>query len=66
MPQLRVSIGPEAGLTGDDAVRALLDGHPRIIVQERGEEGFTINPHNLQDGQERIVAERCRAVLTGG
>lgn len=66
VPQLRVTIDPEAGLTGDDAVKSLLDGSPRIIVQDRGEEGFSINPHNLQDGQERIVAERCREVLSGG
>ncbi|MCY4545869.1 MAG: aminotransferase class V-fold PLP-dependent enzyme [Gemmatimonadetes bacterium] len=66
VPQLKVTIDPEAGLTGDDAVKSLLDGSPRIVVQERGEEGFSINPHNLQDGQERIVAERCREVLTSG
>ncbi|MYK98099.1 MAG: hypothetical protein F4014_04605 [Gemmatimonadetes bacterium] len=66
MPQLKVAVDPEAGLTGGDAVKALLDGSPRIIVQERGEEGFSINPHNLQDGQERIVAKRCREVLTAG
>ena len=66
VPQLRVTIGPEAGLTGDDAVKELLDGSPRIVVQERGEEGFSVNPHNLQDGQERIVARRCRKVLAGG
>ncbi len=66
VPQLKVAIDPEAGLTGDDAVKALLDGDPRIIVQERDEEGFSINPHNLQDGQERIVAQRCREVLSGG
>ena len=66
VPQIKVSIEPEAGLTGDDAVKSLLDGSPRIVVQDRGEEGFSINPHNLQDGQERIVAERCREVLAGG
>ena len=66
VPQLKVTIDPEAGLTGDDAVKSLLDGSPRIVVQDRGEEGFSINPHNLQDGQERIVAERCREVLTSG
>ena len=66
VPQLKVTIGREAGLTGDDAVKALLDGDPRIIVQDRGGEGFSINPHNLQDGQERVVAQRCREVLAGG
>ena len=66
VPQLNVTIAGDAGLTGDDAVKELLDGSPRIVVQERGEEGFSVNPHNLQDGQERIVAERCREVLTVG
>ncbi len=66
VPQLKVTVDPEAGLTGTEAVAALLDGTPRVVVQERGEDGFSINPHNLQDGQERIVAERCREVLTGG
>ncbi len=66
VPRLKVALDAQAGLTGDEAVKALLDGTPRIIVQEEGEEGFSINPHNLQDGQERIVAARCREVLAGG
>ena len=66
VPQLKVTIGNESGLTGKEAVKALLDGSPRIIVQDRGEDGFSINPHNLREGQERTVAERCRKVLTGG
>ncbi len=65
VPQLEITIDPVSGLTGEEAVGALIDGTPRIAVLERGENGFYINPHNLQDGQERIVAERCRAVLGG-
>ena len=64
VPQLVVKVDPVSGLTGEKAVTALLDGTPRIIVQEQGEDGFSINPHNLQKGQEQIVAERCREVLS--
>lgn len=66
VPKLVVKIDPDSGITGAEAVVALLDGTPRIIVQDEGEDGFSINPHNLQEGQERIVAERCREVLVNG
>ncbi len=63
--KLIIHIKPDAGITGDEAIKALLDGEPRIVVgQDDAENGFTINPHNLQPGQEQIVADRCRAVLT--
>ena len=43
---------------------ALETGEPAIVVgQHFTEDSITINPHNLQPGQEQIVAERCKAVL---
>ena len=43
---------------------ALEAGEPSIVVgQHFTEDSVTINPHNLQPGQEQIVAERCKAVL---
>lgn len=66
VPILLVHIEPEAGLTGNEAIEALLDGEPRIVVGEgHVPNGFAINPHNLQSDQEQIVADRCRAVLAG-
>jgi L-seryl-tRNA(Ser) seleniumtransferase len=66
VPLLAIRIGPEAGITGEEAIQQLRDGEPRIIVGPAfGNDGLLINPHMLQPGQERIVADRCRAVLAG-
>ena len=42
---------------------SLIGGLPSFLFGR--DEGITINPHNLQSGQEQMVADRCRAVLTG-
>jgi L-seryl-tRNA(Ser) seleniumtransferase len=66
VPQL--SIRPESalGLTRDAIAAALLAGDPRIVVAlHQTADSVVINPHMLQAGQEQIVAQRCRAVLTG-
>ena len=65
VPKLIIHLHPEGGLTGEKVIKALLDGEPRIVVGgDDLTDGFTINPHNLQSGQEQIVAARCKAVLT--
>lgn len=63
-----LSIRPEAalGLTREEIATALLAGEPRIVVaQHQTADSVVINPHMLQPGQEAVVAQRCRAVLTG-
>ena len=62
-----VFIHPEegAGISCEEIAQALLEGDPRIVVDQHSKEGeIVINPHMLQPGQERLVAQRCREVLT--
>ena len=64
-----LGIRPEAGagITIEAIVEALREGEPRIIVDLISKErSVVINPHMLQPGQERIVARRCKEVLTQG
>jgi uncharacterized pyridoxal phosphate-dependent enzyme len=63
------------GLTHAEAMRALLEGKPRIAVQmvDPGRYGFggytktelRIHPHTLEGDQTTIVAQRLKELLTG-
>ena len=64
IPLLNIRPEAEANFTRSIIADALEAGDPPIVVgQHFTEDSVTINPHNLQPGQERIVAERCKAVL---
>lgn len=55
------------GPTGEMVRAALLEQEPRIVMggaNARGEDLF-VNPHNLGEGEEIIVGERLRAILSG-
>jgi L-seryl-tRNA(Ser) seleniumtransferase len=62
------------GMTYEGLRQALLDGRPRIAVQlirptdeERGNVDspqIRVHPHTLREGEETIVAERIRALLS--
>jgi L-seryl-tRNA(Ser) seleniumtransferase len=64
------------GVSYQELVQALLNGRPRIAVQfvdlsSYDFAGFKapqirIHPHTLREGEEVVVAERVRRVLTGG
>jgi seryl-tRNA(Sec) selenium transferase len=65
VPLLRIRPEEGTGITSEELAEALQDGEPRIVVDHRSGEGcIVVNPHMLQPGQERIVAERCKEVLT--
>ena len=49
-------------MTPDEAERELYEGSTGIKVGA-DEDGLTISPHTLQDGEERIVAQRVAQVL---
>ena len=60
-------------LTGEDVEQLLWDGNPRIAVSGAGsflpfppnlEPNISINPSNLEAGEERIIADRVFAVLS--
>ena len=65
VPLLYIRPTESAGFTPEMIAGALEDGEPCIVVaQHFTPDSIVINPHMLQPGQERIVAERCKAVLT--
>jgi L-seryl-tRNA(Ser) seleniumtransferase len=54
------------GIKPAEVKKQLADGDPPIItgrVHGTGEEGFLISVFMLQEGEDRIVAERVRAIL---
>ena len=66
VPLLYIRPDAGAGITQEAITEALLEGEPRIVVAGHfTQDSVVINPHMLQPGQERIVAERCKEVLTG-
>ncbi len=65
VPLLYIRPTADAGFTREMIADALQESEPRIVVgQHLTPDSIAINPHMLQPGQERIVAERCKAVLT--
>jgi len=49
--------------TPQDVHAELLDGDPRILVNLRGD-ALQINPYMLEDGEDAVVAQRLRQVLS--
>jgi uncharacterized pyridoxal phosphate-dependent enzyme len=65
VPLLYIRPEAGAGITPEQIAEALQEGEPRIIVaQHFTPDSVVVNPHVLQPGQEQIVAERCKEVLT--
>jgi uncharacterized pyridoxal phosphate-dependent enzyme len=73
-PGLRVEWDPTViPLTGDEVEQLLWDGEPRVAVSGAGsflpfppnkEPNISISPYQLEAGEERIIADRVRAVLS--
>ena len=60
-----LSIRPSATtISRDLLIAALRDGRPRVVVAEHfTTDSVIVNPHMLQPGQEKVVAERLHEVL---
>jgi hypothetical protein len=55
------------GFTGEEVMRQLLDGSPRIATFARsreGQTGISVTPYMLSPGEERIIADRLHAILS--
>jgi L-seryl-tRNA(Ser) seleniumtransferase len=59
-----VQIDPAAGLTRDQVVDALWDRNPRIAVSKHGDDAIALNPQTLEPGEDRLVLDALRGVLT--
>ena len=65
VPMLAIRPEPALGMTRKAIADALLAGEPRIVVAlHQTADSVVVNPHMLQAGQEQILAQRCRAILT--
>ena len=67
VPQLEVRWdSDQIGLTGLELRDRLLDGKPRIMLDDRGATGTSvfILPFSLQPGEAKLVGSRIREVLT--
>jgi uncharacterized pyridoxal phosphate-dependent enzyme len=60
-----VTIEGEGGVSRDELVRALWEQSPRIAVAEYGDHAIALNPQTLVPGEEHLVLDAIRAVLTG-
>jgi seryl-tRNA(Sec) selenium transferase len=52
------------GKTAEQVATELDTGDPRIWVTADGEDTIVVRAHELREGEEAIVADRLRAVLT--
>ncbi|MBV8896217.1 MAG: aminotransferase class V-fold PLP-dependent enzyme [Acidobacteriaceae bacterium] len=54
---------PASTAKRDYIKQQLFEGEPRVLVRNSGPSGIRVNAGTLAEGQERIVAERLKAVL---
>ena len=59
-----VHVLPESGWTKAALVEALWEGDPRIAVGDPGTEAIALNPQTLEPGEDAIVLDRVRRLLT--
>jgi L-seryl-tRNA(Ser) seleniumtransferase len=52
------------GLTRDEILKRLRQGEPSIALAAAGTNGVFVNPQTLQPGQERVVCERLRELIS--
>ena len=65
VPLLAVKPDNDPDATNEAVCNALLNGNPRIVLATHlSPDSLVINPHSLQPGQERVVAERVREVIS--
>ena len=59
-----VQIAPPCPLSRDKVVDALWEQNPRIAVSKIGEDAIALNPQTLEPGEDRLVLDALRGVLT--
>ncbi|MCA9858079.1 MAG: aminotransferase class V-fold PLP-dependent enzyme [Thermomicrobiales bacterium] len=59
-----LTVDPSFPMTRDEIIAALWDRDPRIAVGVIDEHTFALNPQTLETGEDRIVLEAVRDVLT--
>jgi len=62
--RLLVRLDDNAAIDRDTLVQALWDRDPRIAVWEVGDHGFALSPQTLRDGEDAIVLQAVRSLLS--
>lgn len=65
MPRALVTLTPEAPLTRDALQQRLLAADPAVELSNAGADGVYVNPQNLREGDEILIAEALHRVFEG-
>ncbi len=64
MPRAELFLDEQGlGISRDEFLERLYEGHPAVSLSPAGENGLYINPQTLQPGEEKIVVERIKEIL---
>ena len=61
---LHVKLSPDSGLTAEGVLKQLDEGTPRIWANSDGEDTLTFNAHTLKPGEEDVVVERLKEIIS--
>jgi L-seryl-tRNA(Ser) seleniumtransferase len=64
MARALVTLGDDAKLSAAALIDALWEQDPRIAVNPIGDNGFALNPQTIEAGEDIIVAEAIRTLLS--
>lgn len=64
MARALVTLGDEAKLSAPALIEALWEQNPRIAVSPVGSDGFAMNPQTIESGEDIIVADAIRTLLS--
>ena len=61
---LHVKIDPATGKTAEGVLKELDEGNPRIWANSVGDDTVTFNAHTLNPGEEDIIVQRLREIVS--
>jgi len=65
MPRVEITLDETAlGISRDEVLKRLYEGHPAISLAPAGENGLYLNPQTLRPGEEKIIVERIKVLIT--
>ena len=64
MPRAEIILDEQGlGIKRDEILQQLREGKPSIDIAAAGSNGVLVNPQTLEEGEERIIAERLREII---
>ena len=66
MPRAEITFDEDGlGITRGEILQQLREGEPSIEITSAGGSGVCVNPQTLEEGEERIIAERLKEIIQG-